>query len=141
MRMIGVLCVVVAAAACGPRTEAPSLLKTGHYVGHDASLSGASLDIDVTAKTATFTPSGGSAITWTLTAVPEASWPSECPTNARSTVVEEHKLSPDPLTIGSDTITSPLMQAGCGVDGPDASHVTVEGRSGVSVLKFSFDRR
>ncbi|MBL8955580.1 MAG: hypothetical protein JNK82_32695 [Myxococcaceae bacterium] len=121
------LCVL--ATACGPKE--PSRVATGSYTAHASSeLTDAKLDIDVTAKTATLTPKNGAAIALTLTAVPEASWPTACPTNTSSTVVEVYTVSPDPLTAGTMSITAPKLKAGCGIDGANPSQVMLEGTSG-----------
>lgn len=115
--------------SCGP---AVSRFSSGRYVA-----SGTTLQLDVTAKTASLTPPGGSAMSLTLTAVPEASWPTGCPTNLSSTVLEAFTIAPDPITIDGTSVPSPRLTAGCGIDGANPEQVAIESSAGSPRIVFT----
>ncbi len=109
-----------------------SRLSSGRYVA-----SGTTLQLDVSAKTASLTPSGGSATSLTLTAVAEANWLSGCPTNVSSTVLETFEIAPDPITINGTSVPSPRLTAGCGIDGANPDQVNIESTSGSPRIVFT----
>ena len=124
-----ILLLSVSSCSCGPPT---SRLTSGRYVA-----GGTTLQLDVTAKTASLTPSGGSAMSLTLTAVAEASWPSGCPTNYSSTILEALTISPDPVVINGTSVSSPRLTAGCGINGANADQVAIESSSGSPKIVFT----
>ena len=119
----------VSGCSCGPAT---SRLTSGRYFA-----SGTTLQLDVTATSASLTPFGGSAMTLTLTAVPEASWPSGCPTNYASTILEAFTVSPDPVVINGTSVSSPRLTAGCGINGANPDQVHIESSAGSPKVVFT----
>lgn len=134
-RLLSLVTIAVAFAACGPVT---SLLTDGTYSsGNDPTLPNATLVLDRAAKTATVTPADAGAVTLTLVDVPQANWDRGCPTNVSSVSVETFTITPDPAIIGSATVASPKLTAGCGLDAANPDAVRLEGTSadgGVSVI-------
>jgi len=118
----------------------PSTLNSGTYVAQSFSLlPGATLVFDTAAKSGTLTPPGGAAIALGLAAVPEADWPTGCPTNTRVTVLEAYTLTPAPLDAGTVFWLAPRLTAGCGVDGAKPGQVVIESTMG-GAQGTSFDR-
>lgn len=115
LSLISLSLLAVAATGCGPETRR---LEGGNYVAASSlagtALEGATLSVDLTAKTATLTPASGTAVTLTLSPIAEASWPRECPTNLSSTIVEAFTIAPDPLEVAGLSLPSPVLKAGCG---------------------------
>lgn len=134
-RLLSIVTLAVAFAACGPVT---SLLTDGTYSsGSDPTLPNATLVIDRAAKTATVTPADAGAVVLNLVDVAQANWDRGCPTNFSSVSVETFTVTPDPAVIGSATISSPKLVAGCGLDSANPDSVRLEGSSadgGVSVI-------
>ena len=125
MKISILLLCAVALFGCGPQ----SLVTDGTYQSDGTGpLPNATLLIDLKAKTATVTPSGtSSAIVLQLTAVPPAQWEKGCPTNFSSVSVETWTLAPDPAVLGSLSLASPRLVAGCGLDVANADKVVLEG--------------
>jgi hypothetical protein len=126
-------------SGCGPtRSEATD----GTYKAAASSpIGGASLVLETAAKTATVTlPSGGTPVMMQLTALPQAQWERGCPTNYTSVLVETFTLSPDPLVLGTVTLTAPRLTAGCGLDAANPDEVRLSGTSGDSQVFINFSR-
>lgn len=136
LSLLSLSVLALAATGCGPETRR---LEGGRYVAASSldgtPLGGATLSIDLTAKTATLTPAGGSAVTLTLTAIAEASWPRECPTNFSATVVEAFTVAPDPLDVAGLSLPSPVLKAGCG---SSAKEVFIDAAVSSGVSRFVF---
>lgn len=112
--------------ACGPTT---SQLADGTFVASSSSaLGSASLVVETAAKTATLTlPTGGTSVMMELTALPRPQWEQGCPANFSSVAVETFSVTPDPLVLGSVTLTRPRLTAGCGLDVANADEVRLAG--------------
>lgn len=112
-------------SACGPQ----SVLADGTYQSMESSgaLAGASLAVDVKARTVSVTLAGASSAV-VLQATP-AAWGKGCPTNFSSVAVETWALAPDPAVLGSLSLAAPRLLAGCGLDTAKRDEVVLEGVS------------
>ena len=121
---LSLLC-LVALFGCGPQ----SLVTDGTYQSDSTSpLPNATLLIDLKAKTASVTLSGTSTpVVLQMTAVPASKWETGCPTNYTSVSVETWTLTPDPAVLGTLSLATPRLVAGCGLDAANANEVVLEG--------------
>ena len=126
MRKALLLFAAGALSACGTQ----SLVTDGTYQSAEntGTLVGASLVVDVKAKTASVTLSGGTqAIVLQMTALPTAQWEKGCPTNFSSVAVETFTLSPDPAVLWTLSLAKPRLVASCGMDSANPDEVVLEG--------------
>ncbi|HEX7604835.1 MAG TPA: hypothetical protein VF316_24620 [Polyangiaceae bacterium] len=131
--------------ACGGAGGAESKLSDGTYLSTEstAPLSGATLVLDLTAKTAVVTLTGASAVTLQLTAVPKAQWEKGCPTQMSSVTIETYTIAPDPAELGTLSLSTPRFVAGCGSSGANPDEVVIEGTGAPNSTSYhlAFHRR
>lgn len=129
------LVVGVALVGCGP-VESP--LTDGTYaLSAGQEPAGTTLVVSVASKTATLTAPGTAAVTLTLAPVAREAWVRGCPTNFTSVALETFDVTPRPLSLGSATLATPRLLAGCGLDVANADQVSLESGD----VKLVFQRR
>lgn len=115
-------------AACGP---VESRLADGTYQSTESAgpLVGANLSVDLKGKAVTVSMTGTSQVALQLAEVPRAQWQTGCPTNFSSVLLETWGLSPDPAVLGTLSVATPRLLAGCGSGGANRDEVVVTGTS------------
>lgn len=102
-------------ACCfGGVTERP--LQSGTYVlenGPDG-FGAATLAVDASAKSARLSSADGGSQTLTLESRPKSEWLDDCYTQTSHSLSELHRITPNPLAIGSRTFTDPVLSSKCG---------------------------
>ncbi len=124
-------------AACGPPE---SRLSDGTYQSTESAgaLVGATLSLEVKARSASIALAGASPTALTLTELPRDQWARGCPTNFSSVTLETLTVMPTLLTLGPEPVALPRLVAGCGGSGANPDEVALTGLNRSNGVRYHF---